>query len=97
MLVVVMTQLLCDQDTMHEASRKQEVNSFPPPHRDELAKLESFGLAGMGSSKRKQKQGLRTTLLGERELDQLLLSSLITPKGSFFAGTLSKQLYVAFS
>lgn len=44
----------------------------------------SLGLAGMGSSQRKQKQGVRTALFSERELDWLPFLPVMAPKGLSF-------------
>lgn len=42
----------------------------------------SLRLAGMGSSQRKQEQGVRTPLLEERELVLFLFWPLMAPRGS---------------
>lgn len=83
MLVLVMVYLLCDQDAVDEAGRKRQVNSFPPLYRDVLAKLDHSGWQEWDHWK-----GSTSEVLGpfssQRELDLLLVSSLITPKGLIF-------------
>lgn len=68
----------------HCTKAAENNKSFPAVYSCDLGEMASLRLAGMGSSQRKQKQGVSTALFSARELDWLLFSPVMAPRGLRF-------------